>query len=42
MSDSDDEIPRLPADTLAILQQFQEEQRKITEGFADVITEDWQ
>ncbi|EYB86521.1 hypothetical protein Y032_0277g1114 [Ancylostoma ceylanicum] len=42
MTDSDDDVPRLPADTLAILQQFQEEQRKIAEGIVDVVTEDWQ
>ncbi|VDP06544.1 unnamed protein product [Heligmosomoides polygyrus] len=42
MTDSDDDVPCLPADTLAVLQQFQEEQQRIAEGCVDVVTEDWQ
>lgn len=45
MSIEDDDIPQLPADTLALLAQFQQEQQKRAEleqsGEADV-GEDWQ
>ncbi|XGW17968.1 hypothetical protein V3C99_002515 [Haemonchus contortus] len=39
MTDSDDEVPTLPSDTLEILRQFQEEQQRIAE---EIVTEDWQ
>ncbi|KAJ1353633.1 EEF1A lysine methyltransferase 1 [Parelaphostrongylus tenuis] len=40
-SDDDDDVPSLPADTLAILQQFNEERWK-TDDDGDMIKEDWQ
>uniref|UniRef100_A0A1I7XQQ8 RING-type E3 ubiquitin transferase n=1 Tax=Heterorhabditis bacteriophora TaxID=37862 RepID=A0A1I7XQQ8_HETBA len=45
MADSDDDVPQLPADTLAVLEQFHEEQRKKAEMEMDgcgEIDENWQ
>ncbi|KAK6061862.1 n(6)-adenine-specific DNA methyltransferase 2-like family protein [Cooperia oncophora] len=41
MTDSDDDVPTLPPDTLEILRRFQEEQQKIADGM-EVVAEDWQ
>lgn len=40
MTDSDDDVPCLPADTMTILQQFNEERLKINDD--DIVKEDWQ
>ncbi|WKX99703.1 hypothetical protein Q1695_014518 [Nippostrongylus brasiliensis] len=42
MTESDDDVPCLPPDTLAILKEFREEQEKIEHGCVGVVTEDWQ
>uniref|UniRef100_A0A0K0DIZ9 Protein-lysine N-methyltransferase n=1 Tax=Angiostrongylus cantonensis TaxID=6313 RepID=A0A0K0DIZ9_ANGCA len=41
MTDSDDDVPCLPADTMAILQQINEERWKLGDD-VDIIKEDWQ
>ncbi|KAK6028000.1 hypothetical protein OSTOST_05962 [Ostertagia ostertagi] len=40
MTDSDDDVPTLPPDTLEILRQFQDEQQKIADG-VEVLSQFW-